>query len=219
MGALPFFKDSIFSEEYASRRGLLQCIGPRTKTILILFFILAALFTRNIAVLVCLYLVCLLLTALSSIKIGFFLKRTWFFIPIFSLCIAIPAVFTQGLYSASLFVMRVLVSVSFVVLLSLTTRHTVLLNVLRFFKVPRIFVMTIGMTYRYIYLFAEIIENTYLAIKSRTGGFKIHHTKGREIVSWNIATLWQRSAQLSEEVYQAMLSRGYTGEPKIWTDK
>jgi cobalt/nickel transport system permease protein len=131
------------------------------------------------------------------------------------LFIAIPAVFSQGWFSVALFVMRVLVSVSYVVLLSLTTRHTALLKLLRFFKVPRLFVFTIGMTYRYIYLFAEIIENTYLAIKSRTGGFRLHHTKGREVVSWNIATLWQRSVQLSEEVYLAMLARGYTGEPKV----
>jgi cobalt/nickel transport system permease protein len=63
----------------------------------------------------------------------------------------------------------------------------------------------------------EIIENTYIAIKSRVGK-RIHYKKGQHVVSWNIANLWQRSYQLNEEVYKAMLSRGYRGEPLILND-
>ncbi|MCX5706491.1 MAG: energy-coupling factor transporter transmembrane component T, partial [Candidatus Omnitrophica bacterium] len=100
----------------------------------------------------------------------------------------------------------------YVVLLSITTRHFELLKTLRFFKIPQVFVMTISMCYRYIYLFIEVIENTYLAIKARVGT-KIHYKKGQKIVAWRMATLWQRSVQLSQEVYSAMLSRGYRGEP------
>jgi cobalt/nickel transport system permease protein len=70
------------------------------------------------------------------------------------------------------------------------------------------------MCYRYIYLFAEIIENTYLAIKSRVG-ISLHYKKGQGIVASNIANLWQRSIMMNQEVYNAMLSRGYTGEPKL----
>jgi energy-coupling factor transporter transmembrane protein EcfT len=72
--------------------------------------------------------------------------------------------------------------------------------------------MTAGMCYRYVYLFVEIIENTYLAIKSRVGG-RLHYKKGQSVVAWNIAFLWQRSYRLNEDVYKSMLSRGYSGEP------
>jgi energy-coupling factor transporter transmembrane protein EcfT len=89
-----------------------------------------------------------------------------------------------------------------------------LLKVLRIFKVPQVFVMTLGMCYRYVYLFIEIIQNTFLSIKSRVG-FAVQHHKGRELVAWNIASLWQRSYQLNNEVYNAMLSRGYRGEPQV----
>jgi len=123
----------------------------------------------------------------------------------------------QGLSSALIFVMRVVTSVSFVVLLSITTKHFELLKVLRIFRIPQVFVMTLGICYRYVYLFVGIIENTYLAIKSRVG--RVVHSKiGRKIVSWNIASLWNRSVQLNEEVYKAMLSRGYQGETVIWND-
>jgi cobalt/nickel transport system permease protein len=118
----------------------------------------------------------------------------------------------QGLAGAELFVMRVITTVSFAVLLSITTKHFALLKVLRAFKVPQIFVMTVGMCYRYLYLFVEILENTYLAIKSRVGG-RLHYKKGQSVVAWNIAFLWQRSYRLNEDVYKSMLSRGYTGEP------
>jgi len=238
-GALTFLKESIFAEQYALENGFMQSIDPRIKTVSFLLFIVYALFTKDLMVLLCLYAVCLVLACISKIHLGFFLKRTWVFIPIFSFFIAIPSLFSiftpgevlatwkiagftlaitrQGLSGAILFVMRVITSVSFVILLSITTRHFELLKVLRVFKIPQIFVMTIGMCFRYIYLFVEIIENTYLAIKSRVGT-KIHYKKGQHIVGWNIAFLWQRSYQLNEDAYKAMLSRGYRGEPVTLDD-
>ncbi len=235
-GVLLFFKDSVLTGEQASYRGFLQSIDPRVKTITFLLLCIAVLITRNIYVLIFLYLFSILLAAISKLNLGFFFKRTWVFIPLFSLFIAIPAAFSfvspgeplftfrfiglspvitrQGLSGAILFVSRVAASVSFVILLSLTTRQVSLLRVLRVFKVPQVFVMVLGMSYRYIYLFMEIVENTYLGIKSRTGAL-IHYKKGQSIVAWNIATLWQRSFKLNEEVYRAMLSRGYRGEPVL----
>ena len=239
MGALAFLKESIFSDEYASRKGVLQSIDPRFKMASFLVFILAVLFAKSITVILCLYGLCLVLTYLSKIDLEFFLKRTWIFIPIFSLFIAVPAIFSvftpgdtlfsfkviginfiitqQGLFGAMIFVARVITSVSFVVLLNITTKHFELLRVLRVFKVPHIFVMTLGMCYRYIYLFVEVIENTYMAIKSRVGR-KVHYKKGQKMVAWSMASLWHRSYLLNEAVYNAMLSRGYRGEPVIFND-
>ena len=238
-GALSFLKESIFADEYASKKGLLQSLDPRVKTLTFLLFLVQILLTRNISILLCLYALCLLLTLLSKINLVFFLKRTWIFIPLFSLLIAIPALFNvvtpgeplvivklvwlkltitrQGLFGALLFIMRVLASVSFAVLLSITTKHFDLLKVLRVFRIPQVFVMTLGICYRYIYLLVETIENVYLAVKSRVGT-KIHYKRGQHIVAWNIAYLWTRSYQLNEAVYQAMLSRGYQGEPVIMVE-
>lgn len=238
-GALSFLKESIFADHYASKRGFLQSLDPRIKAITFLLFIIQILLTKSILILLCLHTLSLLLVCLSDIRLGFFLKRTWIFIPLFSLFIAIPALFSiftpgealiawkaagitftvtrQGVSTAGLFLMRVVTSVSFVVLLSITTKHFDLLKVLRIFKIPQVFVMTLGMCHRYIYLFIEIIENTYLAIKSRVGT-KIHYKKGQHIVAWNITFLWQRSYLFSEDIYKAMLSRGYRGEPVVLND-
>jgi cobalt/nickel transport system permease protein len=233
MSALSFLKESAFSDEIALRKGLLQSVNSGIKIVLFLFFIILVLFTKNIVSLFGIYITALLLAGFSKINLGFFLKRTWIFIPLFAFFIAIPALFSivtpgealatfkivgfkltvtrQGLSGAALFVMRVVTSVSFAVLLSITTRHFELLRALRVFKIPQVFVMTLGMCYRYIFLFVEIVEHTYLAIKSRAG-VKMHYRKGQHIVSWNIAHLWVRSYQLNQDVYKAMLSRGYRGE-------
>jgi cobalt/nickel transport system permease protein len=235
--AFSFLQDSLFSDEYASRKGYLQARDPRLKTGGLLFLLLAVLFSRDIFFLAVLYAVCLLLACGSSISIGFFLRRTLVFIPFFSLCIAVPVLFDifspgeplatfrffslslsitkQGAGSAVFFFTRVLTSVSLCALLVLTTRHSMLLKVLRSFGIPQIFVMTMGMCSRYVYLFIEILGNTFLAVKSRVG-YVSPAKKGRGFVAWNIAGLWQRSYQLQNQVYLAMLSRGYTGEPKVF---
>ncbi|MFH1540952.1 MAG: cobalt ECF transporter T component CbiQ [Elusimicrobiota bacterium] len=239
MGAISFFKESVFAEQYALKKGFLQLLDLRIKTITFLMFIVLTILAKNVCVLFYLYTLCLLLGCISKINLWFFLKRTLIFIPLFSIFIAIPALFSiftpgeamlalnifgikftithQGFFVASLLVARVITSVSFVVLLTLTTKHFELLKVLRIFGIPQIFVMTIGMCYRYIFLFVEIIENIYLAVKSRIGS-KIHYKKGQHLAAWNIASLWQRSYQLNENVYKAMLSRGYCGESVTMDD-
>lgn len=234
VGALSFLKESVFSDEYALKKGILQSLDPKIKIVVFLLLIIQILLTKNTLILLCLYAVLILLAYFSRINLLFFLKRTWVFIPLFSLFIAIPALFSvftpgealiifniggvkliithQGLSGAVLFVARVTTSVTLAALLSITTRHFELLRALRILKIPQVFIMTLGMCYRYIFLFVEIVENTYIAIKSRVG-VKMHYKKGQHIVSWNIAYLWMRSYQLNEDVYKAMLSRGYRGEP------
>ncbi|PIP19005.1 MAG: cobalt ECF transporter T component CbiQ [Candidatus Omnitrophica bacterium CG08_land_8_20_14_0_20_41_16] len=239
ISALSFLKDSVFAEEYTSRNGFLQGIDPRLKVASFALFFITAIFLKRAELLILLYGLCLLLALFSKINLGWFLKRTWLFIPVFSLLIVIPALFDiftpgetlftlnilraklvisrQGFFGARLFVMRVIVSVSFAVLLSITTKHFALLKTFRIFGIPQVFVMTMGMCYRYIYLFLKVVEDTYLAIKSRVGT-RLDYKKGQHIVAWNISALWNRSYHLGEDVYGAMLSRGYTAEPVILDD-
>ncbi len=236
MGALAFLKECLFADEYAAQKGFLQARDPRIKVAVVVMLLLAVLFARHWLIIVCLYALCLVLAVSSSINLVFFLKRTWLFIPLFSLCIAIPAIFhvvspgerlfsvqffsntleitRQGVMGAAIFFLRVLTSVSLCVLLVLTTKHFYLLKALQSFRVPQIFIMTLGMCYRYIFLFIEIMQSTYLAIKSRVG-YVLSARRGERLVAWNIAMLWQRSFYLQTQVYQAMLSRGYSGEVRV----
>ncbi len=238
-GVIAFLKNSLFADDYALKDGFMQSLDPRIKILTFVFLIFVTLFAKSIPVILSLYLLCLSLVYISKINLVFFLKRTWVFIPLFSLFIVFPAMFSSftpgeellnfkvagmvlvitrlGVLTVLLFVLRVATTVSFAVLLSITTRHFELLKVLRIFGVPQVFVMVLGICYRYIYLFIGIIENTYLAIKSRVGAV-IDYKSGQQIAGANIAFLWARSYQLNEDVYKAMLSRGYSGEPVILND-
>ena len=236
MSAVSFIKDATLCEEHASHKGLLQSLDARIKTITFFAFLVVAVSLKSAVLISWIYCLCLILAVMSQIPLGFFLLRTWVFIPIFSFCIAIPALFSfvtpgepvwffyllgvkfiitrPGLDGAILFVVRVATSVSLVVLLSLTTRHTQLLKVLRVFGVPQVFILTVSMSYRYLYLFAQMLENILTAIKSRVGVIS-QHQKGQRVVAWNVVNMWNRAEQMNEQVYLAMLSRGYTGEPCV----
>ena len=233
-GTFAFLKQSVFADEHAVKKGLLQSFDARARVLTLLLFVVLVVFVKSLALLACLYAFCLALCALSGIGLAYFLKRTLIFVPLFSVFIAAPALFSQftpgeklagfsilgvnliitkpGFFGAARFLARVTASISFAALMSLTTRHSDLLKVLRVFRVPKVFVMVLGMCYRYIYLLLEIIDDTHTAIKSRAGA-GIGFAKGRTIAGWSIANLWQRSEQLNASVYDAMLSRGYTGEP------
>ena len=207
-GALEFFKEAVCSEETARSAGFLQRLGPKLKITFVLLFVLAACFARNLALLAVLYAISIALAALSGINILFFLKRVWVFIPIFTLVVAIPAVFMHGLYPAAVFVLRVGTCVSFVVLAAITTRHSELLKSLRSLGVPQVFVSVLDMTYRYIFLFVKAFEEMHLSLKSRLVE-RMAPAEGRRWVASRISALFRRSLKMSEEVYMAMVARGY----------
>jgi len=239
LGAVAFFKYCVYAEEYAVKKAFLQSLDPRIKILSFAIFIITVLFLKTITPILFLYCLALFLALVSKIDLVYFLERTWIFIPLFSLFIAVPALFSvfspgeaifafkifnvtfsitrQGLMSSTLFICRVITSVSIVVLLSLTTRHSEILATLRIFRIPPVFIMTINMCYRYIYLFAKIVEETFLAMKARSAQ-AISSRQGQRIASWNISSLWQRSFYLHKEVYNAMVSRGYSGQARIAND-
>jgi cobalt/nickel transport system permease protein len=235
-GMVSLLRETVSLELVAARNGFLQRCDPRFKCVSAALLLTAVLMSKSVVELSVLYLVVIFLVVVSSIGLRFFLERTLLFVPIFSLFIALPAIFNTvtpgetlvsfkvlswtlcitkpGVDSAVIFFMRVLDSVSFAVLLVITTRQHVLLKVLRIFRVPQLFVMTMGMTYRYIFLFLDIIQKMFIAIKSRVGFISSSKT-GRHVVTSNMAGLWLRSYRLQSQVYDAMASRGYAGEAYV----
>jgi cobalt/nickel transport system permease protein len=124
------------------------------------------------------------------------------------------AITKQGLVGAVLLIMRVAVSVSLAVLVALTTRWAELLRALRFFHVPAVFVLILSMTYRYIYLLLGLASDMYVARASRLAG-RSTPQEDRRFAAASIGSLLGKSHALSGDVYTAMVSRGYTGEPRI----
>ena len=124
------------------------------------------------------------------------------------------AVTRQGIFSALFLVGRVATSVSFVLLLTMTTPWSDLLKALRSVGIPQIYVQTLAMTLRYLMHFSQIVQETHIAKKSRM----IRMRNPKEEQGWiagQIGTLFKRSMQMSNEVHRAMTARGYQGEVRI----
>lgn len=117
----------------------------------------------------------------------------------------------QGLWGAIILVSRVGASLSFAMLFTLTTRWSDVFSGLRALFVPRVFVITLSMTYRYLFVLLRLIQDMYRARKSRTIR---PFTTGRER-SWTatrIGITFKKSMDMSEDIYLAMLARGFHGE-------
>jgi energy-coupling factor transporter transmembrane protein EcfT len=109
---------------------------------------------------------------------------------------------------------RVATSISLVVLLTLTTPWVRLLAALRSLGVPPMFVLVIGMAYRYVFLLLGTVTDMYTARKARTVGAQAHDRSARQFLSASAGTLFGKAHHLSEEVHQAMVARGYRGNAR-----
>jgi cobalt/nickel transport system permease protein len=121
------------------------------------------------------------------------------------------AVTRQGLWGAIMLVSRVSASVSLAVLLTLTTKWAEIFSGLRALFVPRIFVVTLGMTERYLFVLLRLIQDMYRGRMSRT----IRPFAPAVERSWTasrIGITFKKTVEMGDNVYKAMLSRGFHGE-------
>ncbi|MFZ2070691.1 MAG: cobalt ECF transporter T component CbiQ [Halobacteriota archaeon] len=120
------------------------------------------------------------------------------------------AITREGVFWASTFLARVTTAVSFAILLMLTTRWSDVVGALNRLKFPRVFVLILSMAYRYIFLLLDVVSKMLFSRKSRTVG------KESSVSSWKlnasiIGALFLKSYDMSEDIYLAMLSRGFNG--------
>lgn len=217
----------LFAEEISTRPGLLQSLDPRVKVVSVLALLIAVSLSRSLWVIASIYLLALLLALVSSIPADFFIKRVWLALPFFTGMIILPALFitpgpplvqlpfglviTQTGFTSALFLLlRVSTSVSLTLLLILTTPWNMVLGALTVLKVPDVFILVLGMTYRYIYLLLHIANDMFLSRKSRVVG-RMDSAEERRMFAAIGGTLLSKSLSMSSEVYLAMQSRGFRG--------
>ena len=163
------------------------------------------------------------------------LGRVWLVVPLFTAIAVLPATLSivtagtvvvqlwtwhghaqgftiQGLTSAGLIIARTTASVTLVLILTRTTSWTRLLTGLRSLGVPRIIVMIIAMAYRYLILLLDTITDMFQARTARTLGAVRHDGGARAFIGSSAGFLIAKAHHLSEEIHQAMVSRGYRGD-------
>lgn len=222
---------AVFTEEHAHKPGWLQKLDPRAKLGMFLITVLAASLTHSLVMLLAFYLVLLIVARGSLVPFDFFVQRVWFGIPFFAGIVILPSIFLvpngprlfdillgswhigptpASILNGLVFVARVGVSVSLAVLLILTTAWADILKSLQVLRVPQVFTLLLSMTYRYIFLFLHTANGMFEARKSRTVGRLSGHEQ-RKWISASIGVLMNRSFRMSNDVYAAMMARGFKG--------
>jgi cobalt ECF transporter T component CbiQ len=220
---------ALYAEELAKTDGLLQHLDPRIKVIGTLSLVIVSAMAHRLWVIGAIFVVAASMAVMSRVSLAILAKRVWVAILLFTGVIALPAPFivpgrvvlrlplldwavsAQGLASACYLVARVETAATLSVLLIVCTPWSHVLKALRVLKVPVVFVVTLGMTYRYILLLLQTAHDMFESRRSRMVG-KLEGDERRRVAAASAGVLMSKSLQLSGEVYSAMLSRGFRGE-------
>ncbi len=220
---------ALFAEDLAVADGFLQKLDPRVKIVGLFALILSVVAARNFFTIFFVFALAISLAAASKIPPSALLKRAWLPAFFFTGAIALPVIFItpgtivwrlpfvnwaiteQGIYAALYLILRVETTVTLSLLLILSTLWTRVLKALRVLRVPTVFVVILGMTYRYIFVMLETARNMFEARQSRLVGAFDSKTN-RRVAAASIGVLLSKSFYLNQEVYLAMQSRGFRGE-------
>jgi len=223
-------ENTLFTEDIARRPGLLQGLDARVKVVAVVALLVAVSLSHSLAVIAGLYLFTLFLAWRSQVPLGFFVRRVWLFLPFFTGIVVLPVLFITpgpllltllpglsvtrtGLQAALFLLLRVGTSVSYAILLILTTPWATLLKALSVLRVPDAVIVVLGMTHRYIFLLLHTANEMFLARQSRVVG-RASPGDQRRWIAATIGVLLGKSFHLSNEVYLAMLARGLRSTPR-----
>ncbi len=120
----------------------------------------------------------------------------------------------EGLYGLGMISLRVFNSLALSLLLFYTTPFQEVIRTLKLFRVPDAFLIVFTLTFKYLFLFAKIIEEMHLAKKSRL----LREPRPQEARRWvlgRIALIFRKTQKRAEEVYRAMLCRGFSDRIRI----
>ena len=242
-GVSRMLQDDLLAERYAAKGLFLQGIDPRLKLVTFIVLLILTAVSKSPVSLMLLAATAFMLAVLSGLGAWVFIRRVWFVLPLLLLVFSIPAAtniiipgkpvltifgsssgasipwlagglsFTlEGIRTVLKMFLRSGVSVSFCYLLIMTTRWSNLTASLRAFRIPVLFVSILDMTYRFIFVLIKVSIDIFEARYLRTVG-KVRNRENRKFISSSIALLFAKSSHMSEEIYDSMLSRCYTGEP------
>jgi cobalt ECF transporter T component CbiQ len=223
-------QNDLISERYASKMGFLQSIDPRVKLTSLLLLVIISGMAKSFFSLILLAALGFVLARLSNIQTGMFLKRVWLVLPVLMFIISLPAatnllvqgkpvffltdnyfVSLEGILTITKLSLRIGISFSFGYLLMMTTRWSQTTKALEMLKVPGLIISVLDMTYRYLFVLVRITVEMFEARYLRMVG-TVNTNANRKFISESIAFLFIKAKAMSDEVYDSMVCRGYTGD-------
>lgn len=215
------------AESLAASGGALQRVDPRVKVAGLFALVVVVSASRELRAIGIIFIAALALAMVSRVRLRRLAGWVWLPVLFFTGTIAAPAMFLtpgaplgaltitqQGLRSAAFLVSRAETAATLSALLVLTTPWPWVLKSLRTFRVPAVFVVILGMTYRYVFVILEAALDMFESRKSRTVGV-LEPADRRRLATASAGVLLSKSLQLSGEVHLAMQSRGFRGEVHV----
>ena len=221
-------------EEIAGRPGFLQRMNPQLKIVLSASLIIACAFIRSLPILFTLYILVLMTASLSKLPLAPITKRVWAFVVLFAGAIVLPAalntvtpgrellllwekpylsITVPGVLIASTLMLKIAVAITLGMMLTLSTRWNSVLIGLAALRAPTLFLTILAMTHRYLTVLMQTAADMFTARQSRLVG-RQSNSQGRSFVGAGAGTLFGKSHALSDEIHQAMISRGFRGQFK-----
>jgi len=152
------------------------------------------------------------LMGISQVPLTFVVARTLVILPFVLLAgLALPWRTGDGWTLFSTLLLRSTLSLILLILLTNTTRFAELLRGLRKLGCPRILAMNLGFLYRYLFVLTEEVMRMRQARDCRRVGSARPRAEMKLLGSM-LGTLLLRSFERAERMYQAMLSRGSSGD-------
>lgn len=129
-----------------------------------------------------------------------------------SLLILLPSLWLGQERALLLIVSKTILTVMTMSLLVTTTAWHSLTGSLRFFRVPQLLIFIFDLTLKYIVLLGEICLQMLYAVKLRSVG---KNRQKKRVFAGIFGVTFLKSREMSEEMYQAMCCRGFTGEYRV----
>jgi cobalt/nickel transport system permease protein len=120
----------------------------------------------------------------------------------------------EGCLVVTRFYLKVFNSLALSVLVFYTTPFSEIIKAFGMYRVPQLFLMIITLSYKFIFILSQTTEETYLALKSRwwrNSGM----SESNELVAGRIVYIFRKSWIKYEEIYKAMLARGFSGKVNL----
>ena len=147
----------------------------------------------------------------SQIPVLFILKRMMVIVPFLSLIILINFfVGNLGLDELVLMSMRAFFSILVMIILVSTTRFDHLLETLRKWRIPRVFLLILSFMYRYVFILTDEMEKMVRAVRLRQGSTS--WIPMLKVYSQVLGFLFIKSYDRAERVYFSMVLRGFDGD-------
>lgn len=205
-----------FIDQYSHLKSLIHQLDPRVKVVSFFLFVLFVVLTPAQAYYAFLlyFVLIFAIMLLSSLPLSFVFKRSLVIIP-FAFLIGLFNLFFKPFLVFFNILVKSWLSILSMIVLSATTSFPNLLKALESLKVPRIIIMTLSFMYRYVFTLMDQAMRLERARVSRSYGRK--GLPQMKAVGSMLGSLFVRTYERGERIYQAMVARGFDGTARVLT--